>query len=333
VERRVAGRPRPGSKLIPPRYSYTGKVVIVTGASRGLGLELARRLADAGAHVAICARAPEELAEATDELSQRGLGHVFAGPCDVTDRGQVNEFVRAVLARFGRVDVLINNAGIIQVGPMEEMIEQDFDRSLGVHFYGPMYFVEAVLPAMKRQREGKIINIASIGGLIPQPHVLSYTVGKYALVGYSEGLAVELAKDGIDVTTVCPGIMRTGSIYNAEFKGQHRKEFGWFAGLGSIPLFTINSEWASRRILDAAARGQREYVFPVFWKGVVKAHELFRNRSLIFLGRMNRLFPAPGGVGTQVRLGRESESALTRSPITKLNQIAAERNNECRPPV
>ncbi|HEX6984887.1 MAG TPA: SDR family oxidoreductase [Planctomycetaceae bacterium] len=315
-------------RLLPPSYSFADKVVIVTGGSRGLGLELSRRLADAGAHLAICARDPEELAAAAEELSDRGRGDVFAGPCDVTDRGQVADFVRAVVGRFGRVDVLINNAGVIEVGPMEEITEEDYDRALATHLYGPLYFVEAVLPAMKRRRAGRIANIASIGGRISVPHLLSYTASKFALVGWSEGLGVELAREGIRVTTVCPGLMRTGSPFNASFKGQHRKEFAWFAGLGSLPVLSIDSGTAADRILDAVARGKREYIFPVLWKTVVTAHDLFRNTSLFVSENMNRLYPGPGGIGTGRRLGWESESAFTRSPVTALNRAAARRNNE-----
>lgn len=317
-------------RVLPPSYSFAGKVAIVTGGSRGLGLELARRLGAQGAHVAICARDPDELAAAVEDLDRRGV-EAFAGPCDVTDRGQVAGFVRAVLGRFGRIDLLINNAGLIEAGPVEEMTEADYDASLAVHFYAPLYFVEAALPAMKRQRSGRIVNIASIGGLMNQPHILPYNVGKFALVAYSEGLGVELAKDGIRVTTVCPGLMRTGSPFNASFKGQHRKEFGWFAGIGSLPVISISSGDAADRILDAVARGKREFVFPALWKGITTGHDLFKNTSLAVMEQMNKLFPGPGGIGTGVRLGRESESAFTRSPVTALNREAASRNNEWTP--
>ena len=315
-------------RIAPPAYSFADRVVIVTGGSRGLGLELSRRLAASGAHIAICAREPEELAAAADELSEIASGDVFAGPCDVTDRDEVGAFVREVLRRYGRVDVLINNAGVIDAGPVEMMTEADYDRSIATHLYAPIYFVDAVLPAMKRQRGGRIANIASIGGRISVPHLVPYTASKFALVGWSEGLGVELAKDRVRVTTICPGLMRTGSPFNAGFKGQHRKEFGWFVGLGSMPVLSISSGAAADRILDAIARGKREYIFPVLWKAAVTGHDLFRNTSLFIAENMNRLYPRPGGIETGRRLGWESESAFTRSPITALNRAAAARNNE-----
>jgi NAD(P)-dependent dehydrogenase (short-subunit alcohol dehydrogenase family) len=314
-------------RVLPPGYSFAGKVAIVTGGSRGLGLELARQLALSGAHVAICARDEAELEVAREMLEARGAD-VFAAACDVTVRDEVERFVGDVLARFGRVDVLINNAGIIQATPMECATEDDYDRSLATHFYGPMYFVEAVLPHMQGRRQGRIANIASIGGKLSPPHLLPYTASKFALVGYSEGLGVELAKDGIRVTTICPGLMRTGSMVNAEFKGQHRKEYGWFAAGASIPVVTIDSTEAARRILDAIARGRREFIFPNFWKIAVTGHDVFRDTSLAVMAQMNKLFPAPGGIGPAQRKGFESESAFTRSKLTHANREAAVRNNE-----
>lgn len=316
------------TRLLPPGYSFAGKVVIVTGGSRGLGLELARRLADAGSHIAICARNSEELKAAQDDLRPRAEGVVIAEVCDVIDRSQVTAFVRRVFDRFGRIDVLINNAGVIEAGPVETMTEGDYRRSIETHLFGPLHFVDAVLPVMKQQRHGKIVNIASIGGKISPPHILSYTAGKFALVGWSEGLGVELAKDGIRVTTVCPGLMRTGSMINAGFKGQHRKEYGWFAVGSSLPVLSIDSGTAADRILDAVARGRREYVFPVLWRAIVGGHDLFRNTSLCVMENMNRLFPGPGGIGTERRLGRDSESRFTQSPVTSLSRTAAQRNNE-----
>lgn len=314
-------------KLLSPSYTFAGKVAIVTGGSRGLGLELARQLALSGAHVAICARDEAELDIAREDLAARGAD-VFAASCDVTNREEVDRFVADVLEHFGRVDVLINNAGIIQASPVECTTEEDYDRSIATHLYGPMYFVEAVLPHMKSRRAGRIANIASIGGKLSPPHILPYAAGKFALVGYSEGLGIELAKDGIRVTTVCPGLMRTGSIVNAKFKGQHRKEYGWFAATASIPIVTIDSTEAAKRILDAIARGRREYIFPNFWKIAVTGHQLFRDTSLAITEQMNKLYPAPGGIGPAIRKGYESESKFTRAAVTNDNRQAVTRNNE-----
>lgn len=195
------------------RISLANKVVVVTGGSRGLGLVLARALLARGARVAICARDVEALDRVHHELSARGT--VFAAPCDVTDRADVGRFMWRVKEALGPIDALINNAGVIQVGPMELMAAEDFDAALSAHFWAPLFTTLAVLPQMRRRREGRIVNIASIGGKVALPHLLPYSVSKFALHGFSSGLRSELAKDGIRVTTVCPGLMRTGSAGNA----------------------------------------------------------------------------------------------------------------------
>src|SRR5262249_50390239 len=146
-------------------------------------------------------------------------------PCDITDRERVEEMVAVVQYRWGPVDVLINNAGTISVGPVETMTLDDYRRAMRTHFWGPLYTIHAVLPAMRRRGTGRIVNISSIGGKVSVPHLLPYNASKFALVGYSEGLRAELARDGIVVTTVCPGLMRTGSPRHAFFKGRHRAEY------------------------------------------------------------------------------------------------------------
>ena len=221
-------------------YDLRGKVVFVTGSSRGLGLLLARQLAREGARVVLCARDQAELDRAFQELSARGA-HVLAVPCDVTRQDQVQAAVNAVLARWGRIDVLINNAGTIAVGPVETMTLEDYEEAMRTHFWGPLYMILAVLPGMRQRREGRIVNVSSIGGKVSVPHLVPYSASKFALVGLSEGLHAELAKDGIVVTTVCPGLMRTGSPRNATFKGQNRAEYAWFAVSDSLPGGTIGA--------------------------------------------------------------------------------------------
>jgi NAD(P)-dependent dehydrogenase (short-subunit alcohol dehydrogenase family) len=188
---------------------------------------MARQVLRQGAQVAICARDEAELERARRDLLRHG-GTVLAIPCDVTDQNQVRTMVQAVLSHWRRVDVLINNAGTIQVGPAEHMTLEDYETAMRVHFWGPLYTTLAVLPDMRRRRQGRIVNISSIGGKVSVPHLLPYSASKFALVGFSAGLRAELAKDGIVVTTVCPGLMRTGSPHRAFFKGQHRAEHAWF---------------------------------------------------------------------------------------------------------
>ena len=224
-------------------YDFRGKTVLITGGARGLGLVLAREFAAQGAHLVLCSRSAHELERAREELSGRGA-QVLALPCDVGDQSQVDVLVREARDRFGRVDVLVNNAGLIQAGPMEVMTVADYEEAMRVHFWGPLCTTLAVAPEMQRRREGRIVNISSIGGRISVPHLLPYSASKFALVGFSEGLRAELAKDGVAVTTVCPGLMRTGSPRNALFKGQHQAEYAWFTLSDSLPGSSVSAESA-----------------------------------------------------------------------------------------
>src|SRR2546423_914523 len=209
------------------RISFRGRVVAITGGSRGLGLVLGRQFAAERAKLAILARDPDELERATYDLAAHGA-ETLALPCDVTNQLDVNRAIESIIERWGRLDVLVNNAGTIQVGPLDHMKLDDFDAALKVHVWGPLYTMLAALPHMRSRGEGRIVNISSIGGEIAVPHLVPYSTSKFALVGLSEGIRAELQRENIYVTTICPGLMRTGSPGNALFKGQHGREFTWF---------------------------------------------------------------------------------------------------------
>jgi NAD(P)-dependent dehydrogenase (short-subunit alcohol dehydrogenase family) len=314
-------------RALKPRYAFRGKHVLITGGSRGLGLVLSRQLAEAGARISICSRDSSELTRAVADLAARGA-RVVAVECDVTDRDRVREFIAVARQRNGPIDVLVNNAGTIRVGPLEEMREEDFEQSLLTHFWAALYTTLEVLPEMKVRRSGRIVNISSIGGKIAVPHLLPYTAGKFALVGFSDGLRAEVAKHGIIVTTVCPGLMRTGSHLNAEFKGRHEDEYAWFALGGSLPGFSMSAERAAQKILAACARGDAEAVLGLPAKLAVAARAMCPNFVVDALALVNRLLmPEPGGIGTAVARGRESRGALPTF-VTTLTDRAAAANNE-----
>jgi short-subunit dehydrogenase len=309
-------------------FDFKGRTVLITGGSRGLGLVLARELAREGARLSICARDPRELERARADLARRGAEDVLAFPCDVTDRTQVSEWVRLSEERFGGVDVLINNAGVIQVGPVEVMTLADCEEAMRIHFWAPLYTTLAVLPAMRRRRRGRVVNVSSVGGKIGIPHLVPYSASKFALVGLSEGLRAELGKDGIVVTTVCPGLMRTGSPANATFKGRHRAEYAWFSISDSLPVSTIQAERAARQIIAATKRGDAEVILSIQAVLAVKFHQLFPELSADIRGLVNRLLPAAGGIGRRRAKGKDSQSELSPSWLTALGDEAAKRNNE-----
>jgi NAD(P)-dependent dehydrogenase (short-subunit alcohol dehydrogenase family) len=316
--------------LVRPRVSFRDKTVVTTGGTRGLGLVLARNFLKEGARVVICGREESTLERARVELERLG-GEVLAVPCDVTDPVQVEALISAVHERFGAVDVLVNNAGVIQTGPLESMTMEDFKDSVDTHLWAPLYTTLAVLPEMKRRGEGRIVNISSIGGKVAIPHLVPYSVSKFALVGLSDGIRAELAQDGIKVTTVCPSLMRTGSPKNATFKGDHEKEYAWFYVSDSLPGFSLNAERAARKIIEACRRGDAEVLVGLPAKLAVVARTLAPNLTASLLAYMNRLLPQDSH--PERFAGKESETPLTRSWLTALSRRAAEANNENEVPI
>lgn len=308
-------------------YDLNGKTVLITGGSRGLGLVLAREFGKRGARIAICSRDPGELDHAEHDLRERGY-KVLGAVCDVTSREMAESAVAEVRGHFGAIHVLINNAGIISVGPSEVMSGKDFQESLETHFWGPFHMTQAVLPEMRARGDGRIVNISSLGGKISVPHLRPYCVGKFALTGYSEGLRSELLKDNIYVTTVCPGLMRTGSPRNAKFKGKHRKEFAWFSISGSSPFTSISAKRAARRIVRACVSGEGEVVLSVPAKAAAKFHALFPATTSYLLGAVDRVLPSPTESKRESHPGRESSSAVSPSWLTILDDRAARENNE-----
>src|SRR5215211_2397982 len=230
-----------------------GQKALVTGGSRGLGLLISRELARAGCDVTICARDADELERARDDLIRFGR-RVDTVICDVSDRIQVNRVVGQVTARFGQIDILVNNAGIIQVGPLENQTIDDFQMAMDVMYWGVVHPTLAVLPQMRARQAGRIVNVTSIGGKLGVPHLLPYSSAKFAAVGFSEGLAAEVAKDGITVTTIVPGLMRTGSHLRALTKGQHEVEYGLFSLCASLPLISMDAERAAEQVVQALRR-------------------------------------------------------------------------------
>jgi NAD(P)-dependent dehydrogenase (short-subunit alcohol dehydrogenase family) len=311
------------------RFSFAGKAVLVAGGSRGLGLVLARQLVGAGARVAICARTAADLEHAERELLALG-GEVLALRCDVSRPEEVRSMVQQVLQRFGGVDVLFNVAGVIQVGPLEAMTRDDFQRAMDVHFWGALNTVLEVLPDMRRQGWGRIVNVASLGGKRAVPHMLPYTASKFALVGLSNGLRTELAKDGILVTTVIPSLVRTGSPRNALFKGQHRKEHAWFSIAGALPGVAMSAEQAAAQILRACNDGEREVLLRSPFNLAVGLQSFLPGTTQALLGVVARILPPMGGIGQRSAYGYESASRLSPSWLTRLGDAAARRNNEMR---
>jgi NAD(P)-dependent dehydrogenase (short-subunit alcohol dehydrogenase family) len=312
------------------QYDFSGKCVLITGGSRGLGLVMARQLVAEGARVAICSRHGDEVTRAVNEL--QGSGGVALGvECDATEPREFDPFVALVEQELGPIDVLINNAGVIQVGPADEMTTEDYKRAMDVHFAAPLHAMQRIAPAMRRRRTGRIVNIASIGGQFSAPHLLPYCASKFALVGLSQGMRAELACDGVYVTTVCPGLMRTGSHRHALFKGQHRREYVWFSFSASAPLLAMSAERAARHILNAARYGRAQITLSIPAKVAATVNVLAPELVADLASLAIQLLPEPGGISQQAVEGEQSTSAWSPSFATLLGERAAIRNNEISP--
>jgi short-subunit dehydrogenase len=182
---------------------------------------------------------------------------------------------------------------------------------------------------MRAQGGGRIVNISSIGGKIGVAHLVPYCASKFALTGLSTSMHGELARDNIVVTTVSPGLMRTGSPFNAWFKGRHREEFAWFAVSDSLPVMTIDAARAARQIVDACRCGDAEVVVGWPAKLAVVANGLAPSAIALAMNVANRLLPSPGGPsGDEARSGWQSLSRWAPSRLTRLTERAALDHNQ-----
>src|SRR5213594_2212968 len=311
------------------RYPLHDKVVLITGGSRGLGLVLARHVCARGGKVALIARDPDELARAKADLYPLG-GKVLTIECDLLDTGKIQSAVRQIIDRFGKIDILINNAGIIEVGPVEHMTPEDFERAMRLHFWAPFELISQIVPGMRIWGGGRIVNISSIGGKVAVPHMAPYSASKFALTGFSDAIRDELARDNIYVTTVAPGMMRTGSHVNAKFKGKHDIEFAWFAASAGAPLISMNADRAARKILAACRRGQPSLTLTFAARLQIVANALFPNLTGYLMKFVNRLLPESGGdEGKYSRAGSQL-CRLTPKWLTRLADRATKKNNEVR---
>ena len=308
----------------PARFSFNDKVVLITGGSRGLGLVLARELVKRGALVALLARDTRELERARASIPSSSLVQLLTA--DVTKAKDVEQAVSNLVQRFGRIDVVINNAGQILSAPFDDTSNDDFKAMLDVHFWGTLNVTRAALPHLSRHGDARLVNICSIGARIPVPHLSAYCASKFAQAGLSAVMAEELRAKGIRVTTVMPGLMRTGSHVQAWFKGNHPAEFAMFSLAGGLPGTSMGAERAARSILAAAARGQAEAIIPFTVRQIAKASALFPNLAQAALGAVTRVLPGPGSnfalQGRHIALNPAVQAAAA------LSERAADRNNQ-----
>lgn len=313
-------------------FSFTGRRVVITGGSRGLGLLIARHLVDEGAHVALLARDATELDRARADLEARGARQVVTRVCDVREEPAVQSAIDFSASEMGAIDVLIHCAGVITVGPAQHMSKADYQESMDVHYWGAWHATHAALPHLHLAGQGRIVYVASSGGLIAVPHLGAYSNSKAALVSLGETMRAELSRDGILVTTVCPTTMRTGSHVNARFKGQHAKEFNIFSLLATLPLISQDADASARRVIEGCRHGD-PYVFiprparlALLMKGLMPT--LLHDTLALVTSLLPRpVAPHEGDVTLE---GWDIETTISPSTLTALGDQASVDNNELR---
>ncbi len=304
--------------------SFRGQSAIITGGSRGLGLALARELVNENCNVTLLARDEDELKRAKKELDKFNRGEVHIVVCDITDNVQLSKAIHEAADLYDGVDLLINNAGAIVVGPWESMTQQDFEAQMNVHLYATMNSIRVALPFLRQKTSAKrIVNICSMGGRVAVPHMLPYDTSKFALSGFSQGLATELYDEGISVTTVYPGMMRTGSPIQAVFKGEHEKEFAWFQAADVIPGFSTSARDAAKEIIQAARERRFELMPFLPAKLRLGLASFFPELVAYTMVLLNRLLPQ--GQSGEYKTGAQSREIFDKSILTKAFKSSARK--------
>lgn len=306
-------------------FSFRGKKVLITGGSRGLGLSLAWNLLNSEAEVMLLARDESELGRAKDILLKDFPdGKVHTRVCDVTNAQQLSESIESAILTMDGVDLLINNAGAILVGPFTSMEMEDFEAQMRLHVYSVVQATQLIFAHFKTRGGGRILNICSLGGKTAIPHMIPYNTSKFALAGFSQGVAAELAQHNIILTTAYPTVMRTGSPIQAVFKGEHEKEFTWFETIDNLPGISMGADTAAKKVLDAVANGQSEVILSVPGKARVLMGSLFPEAMTALMALVNRILPS--GDSTIRKTGADSASLFNQTVLLRPIQKRAKAN-------
>ncbi len=316
------------SKVTKP-FSFRNRVVMITGGSRGLGLALAKRFVREGAYVSLLARDAKELERAkTLLLGFTSSDHILLCECDITDNAQLTNAFQKTMNELGDIDVLVNNAGAIIVGPFESMSLADFEAQIRLHLYANVNATQKILPIFRKKKGGRIVNICSMGGKVAVPHMLPYDTSKFALAGFSQGITAEFAKENIAVTTVYPTLMRTGSPIQAVFKGNAQKEFSWFANADVFPGLSMSVEEAADKIVEATRHRRSELIPTGLGRARMMIGAFLPELMLYTMGVMNRLMPS--GISSMYRTGAQAqtESSYLSTSLKQAAEKAEQDNNQ-----
>lgn len=329
----------PSSQVAQAAGAGQQPLALVMGASRGLGLLCAEQLLQHGHRVVLSSRSRESLEAARAQLlAEYPEATIDVAPCDVADRAAVTALVEHVERDLAPIEVLLTVAGIIQVGPVQAMTLEHFDQAVATMLMGPVNVTLQVLPHMRERGRGRIGTVTSVGGKVAPPHLLPYATAKFGVVGFSEGLTAELTGTGITVTTIVPGLMRTGSHDGAQFTGDVAREFAWFGPSASLPLLAMDAERAAEKMVHGVLEGHTHVMLsPVTHVGS-RVHGLAPSLTTRLMGLANRVLPGapavdPLGPGTTVegrvaRQGLRGRARRVVDALTTLGDRAGEATNE-----
>lgn len=225
----------------------------------------------------------------------------------------------------------MNNAGVIQVGPAGNARVSDFESAMDIMALAPARLALAALPVLRERGGGRIVNITSVGGKISVPHLLPYSMAKFAAVAFSEGLRAELGPGPVTVTTAVPGLMRTGSHVQALFRGQREKEFTWFSLGASLPLLSMDAGRAARRIVSAMRAGQAEVILTPAAQAGARGAAVFPGLTARVMHLMAGVLPDPASSPAPITPGKKLRPALAEGvfgKLTALGRSAARRLNQ-----
>src|SRR5215467_2353338 len=229
------------------------KVAVITGASMGIGEAIAKLFLEEGAKVVLCSR---DLARTKAAEQRIGAGtNTLSVACDVSKRDQVDELVRIAVKKFGRIDIFVNNAGFGLNDAVADMDMAELRRMFDTNLFGAIECMQSVIPIMRRQRGGDIVNISSVSGHISTPYMSDYAATKHAMNAIGKAARMELLRHNINVLTVCPGYIATDFVKNM-VKGKHSER------VGSSAKYAVGPEVVAKHTLEGMLKRKREVVTP-----------------------------------------------------------------------
>ncbi len=230
--------------------SFRDKIIVITGASSGIGRSTALEFAKHGAKLVLVSRRKDKLDLVREELSQFG-NEIMVYPCDVSDKNQVKSMANSVIQKFGKIDILINNAGFAIYGNVSDLSIEEIESQIQTNYLGMIYCTKNFLPVLQKQNSGHIVNIASVAASFGLPGIAPYCASKFAMLGFSEGLKHELKHTNIGITVVSPIMVRTNFF-------EHKS----FAKMPKYSITSLDPKTVAKTIIRASQSPRLEIIVP-----------------------------------------------------------------------